>query len=78
MPILLPELQTEDCCQSNVLNAAARPMQGASRQPKSIARGLSESATTIERPEGWQHWLWRSSGVCEESRPPLEYSTMDL
>ena len=85
MPILLPELQTEDCCQSNVLNAAVRPMQGASRRPKSIVIGLSESATMIGRPEGWHNWLLRSHGVCEESRPhiaqfggtwSIEYSTV--
>ena len=78
MPILLPELQIEDCCQSNVLKAAARPMQGASRQPRSIAIGLSESATMIGRTEGWQGCLSRPHGVCEESRPPVEYEYVDL
>ena len=48
-------------------------MQGASRQPRSIAIGLSESATMIGRTEGWQGWLSRPHGVCEGSRPPLEY-----
>ena len=74
MPILLPELQIEDCCQSNVLKAAARPMQGASRQPRSIAIGLSEFASLSGRTSRRQDCLSRPHGGCVgSSMPRLEY-----
>ena len=89
MPILLQEIQFEDCCHPNVLTlrrsvqrwqtteAAAHPMQGASRQPRSIRTGLSEYATTTGRKLGRLGWYSHPCDVCEGSRPSVEFEFVD-